>query len=234
MSAFNIRVPCIRRLAIACVLCSTAVAIGDAQTTAASYQADAPTEVTFHLLSNYGDAPLKLARVLVGDKEVPLDTPVPVTGMWLRHVKVVVQNISSKTAVEGYITLTYPETGTGTKEQPTLGSTIAVGRLPERWYLQKDGTMRPHGPEAQVPEINVGTGSTITFGSKADENADRDQIRGVQMAGRLTRVDIAMSKFWFSDGTVWKDGLFLLPAPPPVLWKQVTSREFYSYKVGER
>jgi hypothetical protein len=58
-----------------------------------------PSEVTFHLRYLTRTDPVKITHVLLGGKEIPLDTPIKVEGMWMRNIRVVVQNVTSKPIV---------------------------------------------------------------------------------------------------------------------------------------
>ncbi len=202
---------------------------GIGQTPDRSIDAESPTEVTFHLAYDYGDsAPMKVTHVLVGGKEVQLGIPASVSGMWLRGVEIVIQNTSPKPIVAASIMLLYPETGNGSTEQPTHISGLRLGRLPAHSFLNKDDSMRPLGAEAQVPEISVPPGGfmTFAFGGENHSGADSDQIRGVEKAGKLTMIEIQLSKAYFKDGSLWNQGYFLLPVPAPEIWKKITRAEF--------
>src|ERR1035437_10319499 len=126
-----------------------------AQAPTQSVANDAPTEVPFHLAFMTRNAPVQITHVMLGDKEVPLDTPVPVSGMWVRNISVVVQNISPKVIVQGGIILTSPETGDGSSSKPTLSTILSLGRYPPHAFIQRDGTDKAITGRPLPPEIKV-------------------------------------------------------------------------------
>ena len=201
-----------------------------AQAPTQTVAADAPTEVSFHLVYVGSNDPVKVTHVMLGDRDVPLDTPVPVSGMWFRKVGIVVQNVSPKPVICGNVTLLYySETGNSTSKQPTLGSSISSGRLPAHWYMQKDGTERPHGTEAQEPEINVLPGASMTFMHRGINYAaaDQSQAAAYKLAGHSIQIKIILDQFYFGDGDWWLEGTFYSPADPPTVWKKMTPAEFF-------
>jgi hypothetical protein len=101
------------------------------------------SKILFHLGDTSATAPVKVTHVFVGDHEVALDTPVAVKGMWVRNVKVIVENVSPKDVVEGGILVLFPETGTGAPDKSDShygGKSREVSRkcVPtKRWNKQK-------------------------------------------------------------------------------------------------
>jgi hypothetical protein len=168
---------------------------------------------------------------MLGDKEVPLDTPVPVSGMWFRKVGIVVQNVSPKTVVHGLVTLTFPETGDGTPTKPVLSSALSLGRYPSNHYMQKDGTLRDSSREDREPIINVMPGKSMTFGAQDGVDhtyGDVVQPEAFKLAGHpITKINITLGRFYFGDGSLWLIDKFYIPAPPPVVWKEITPAEFF-------
>jgi hypothetical protein len=109
---------------------------------------------------------------MLGDKAVPLDTPVPISGKWLRTLRIVVQNISSKPISRGEVSLDYPETGDGSAERPIASSFLTSGRHPADYYLNKDGTRRDSSKESQIPEIDVPPRGYMSLGFLAYGGVD--------------------------------------------------------------
>ena len=196
-----------------------------------SVAAEAPTEVTFHLDYVGSNDPVKVTHVMLGDKEVPLDTPVPVSGMWFRKVGIVVQNVSPKPVVHGLVTLVYPETGDGTTSNAILSNPLSLGRYPSNHYMQRDGTKRDSSREDKGPVINVMPGESMTFGAHDGVEhtyGDVDQPEAFRLAGHpITKINIILGRFYFGDGSVWLTDKFYIPAPPPVVWKEITPTEFF-------
>jgi hypothetical protein len=188
-----------------------------------------PTEVTFHRMYVASPAPVKITHIMLGEKEVFFDTPVAVSGKWLRTLRVVVQNASPKVATAGSVMLQFPETGDGTLSKPILGDSFGLGRMSQHWYLKRDGSERPRGPEAQEPEISVlpGGSMTLMFKGANNANADQEQARAYELAGKLTRIDVGLGTFSFGDESRWTLGVFYIPVPPPTVWKQITPEEFF-------
>jgi hypothetical protein len=199
-----------------------------------SEAAAAPTEVTFHLSYEPDPLPVEVTHIMLGDKEVPLDTPVSVSGKWLRTLRIVVQNTSSKTLVTGEVSLFYPETGDGSAGRPMLSSPLELGKRPTTFFRQKDGGMRDSSRENQIPELNVLPGQSMVFsfpayGGEDHAYADIDQAQASKLANGLTRVNIVLGHYYFSDGSMWLSGGFYIPTPPPELWKKVTPEEFFGH-----
>jgi hypothetical protein len=139
---FFVRKPLSRHLLLAvCLLTFFTVCI-TGQPPTQSVSADGPSDVTFHEPYLSSAAPVKIVRLMLGDKEIPPNTPVAVQGMWLRNVTVVLQNISTKTIVSGGVILTYPKTGDGSPGKPTISTPVIRGRRPDHAYLNKDGSSR--------------------------------------------------------------------------------------------
>jgi hypothetical protein len=169
-----------------------------AQAPTQTVAADAPTEVSFHLVYVGSNDPVKVTHVMLGDRDVPLDTPVPVSGMWFRKVGIVVQNVSPKTAVHGLVTLEFPETGDGTPSKPILSSALSLGRYPSNFFMQKDGTLRDSSREDKETVINVMPGESMTFG--AHDGVDHTYQPVVQVGdGRESEIELKTSN-GYGDG----------------------------------
>jgi hypothetical protein len=169
-------------------------------------------------------APVKITHVFLGNDEIPLDTPVPVKGMWVRNIKVIVENICPKEIIEGGITILFPETGTGTPDSPILTTGANLGKYPENAFLQRDGTNpKPHN--YNPTPISIPPGGKMTFEQTA--NADFDQARANKMAAQITTVQIKLDSFYFSDGSIWRAHVFFMPKPLPIVWEQITPEEFF-------
>ena len=194
---------------------------------------EAPTEVTFHLGPIASNAPVKVTHIILGGKEVPFDTPVPVSGKWLRTLLIVVQNISSKPISRGEVTLDYPETGDGSAERPIVTSYLTLGRHPSEYFLDKDGTRRDSSRENQIPEINIPPGESMSLGLLAYGGVDHafGDIEQAEFAKKLghpiTQIKVVLGRYYFTSGGGWQLDTFWVPAPPPELWKKATPAQFF-------
>ncbi len=166
---------------------------------------------------------MKVVRVMLGDKEISPDTPVPVEGMWMRTIRVAVQNVSSKTVVECNLAIDFPET-----LQATSGFLHSIpmrmGRRLDHGYMRRDGTVqRPYdlGREKQILP-----GASAIF--KVPDGADWDQAEAYKLVNPITKVRIDFREIYFSDESMWAIGSYYLAAPPPALWKEVSRDEFNS------
>jgi hypothetical protein len=89
------------------VLCSSEHAQPPAQQPAAD-------KAIFHLNGAKNSPPVKIVRLMLGQTEIPLDSPVRVEGTWMPKISIVVQNVSPKTIVKAEIMIWFPETRAGT------------------------------------------------------------------------------------------------------------------------
>jgi len=94
--------------------------------------------VTFHVNPSQSFVPIKVVRVMLGDKEIPLDTPVPVEGMWMRKFQVTIQNVSSKAIVLCDIAVMFPETFAIASPVPSFR--VGMGTPSKHSLMRKDGT----------------------------------------------------------------------------------------------
>jgi hypothetical protein len=182
--------------------------------------------VTFHMLYLSPAAPVKVARLMLGDKEIPFDTPIPVQGQWLRDVSVVLQNTSSKTIVSGGVILTYPQTGNGTPDKPTISTPLIRGRRPDHAYLKKDGslmTRSQEGPPTSPLTFAPGNTMNLTVGSPLGE---LNEGTIYQVTDQISQVNIQVTEFYFSDDSEWNAGSYYLPEPAPVRYRKITPEEF--------
>jgi hypothetical protein len=175
-------------------------------------------------------APVKVLSVMEGDRDIPLDTPFPVHGMWLRDIKVVLQNTSTKTIVSGGVILSYPETGDGTPQRPLITTALIRGRRPDHAYMRKDGTLTPRHEEGS-PSVPLafapGATLTLTVGAKL---GDLNQATITQAAGNVSRVTIQLTEYYFDDASMWISGNYFAAEPPPERYRKVTLQEFSSGK----
>ena len=182
------------------------------------------SEVTFHVRYLTRTDPIKINHLFLGDKEVSLDTPVHVEGMWMRNLKIVVENITTKPIARIGVTLNFPETGDGSASKPIQSIPLAQGRFPKHAFLQRDGTDRARPDLPQPPEISVQPGSSVTLAT--NETADVTQTSADKIAGRITKVDIEIPPIHFSDESKWMAGSFYRAVPPPEVWQKAPVAEF--------
>jgi hypothetical protein len=192
-----------------------------------STQTEAPTEVTFNWdTPPPSNAPIKLVKILVGDKEVQLGTPISVKGMWLRDVKIVLQNTSLKMIVSGGVILTYPETSDGTPQRPLITTPIIYGMRPDHAYLNKDGSMRQRSLENTAqPPLDIAPGATWTL-TPGPDLGDHNQGTVIQAAGHVSQINIQITEYYFTDESLWRAGMYFVPEPAPERYRQVTPAEF--------
>jgi len=179
--------------------------------------------VTFHVNAHHAPVPMKVVRVMLGDQEIPLDTPVPVEGMWMRTISVTLQNISSKTIFKCGISVMFPETFAAANG-PVPSITMSMGKHPKHALMQRDGTVRTlNHPET---EIQILPGSSVTF--KAPEGADWDQAEAYKIVNSLSKVNIVMDLIYFSDESRWISGMYYIAVPPPALWQEISPEDFFA------
>jgi len=109
-----------------------------AQMSGQSVPSDGSSMVTFHVNPSQSFVPIKVVRVMLGDKEIPLDTPVPVEGMWMRKFQVTIQNVSSKAIVLCDIAVMFPETFAIASPVPSFR--VGMGTPSKHSLMRKDGT----------------------------------------------------------------------------------------------
>jgi hypothetical protein len=185
------------------------------------------SQITFHLSAPRSSDPVKVTHVFLGDKEIPLDTPVMAAGMWLRNLRIVVQNISPKPVVEGGVSISFPETGDGSASRPISGLQVHLGRYPKTAFIQKDGSDKAIVGMLQPSEVNIPARAEMTFSPMLPDNADLVLSEARSKFSNISKVNLRLDTFYFGDGSKWVSSIFMLAVPPPVVWKIITPAEFF-------
>lgn len=144
--------------------------------------------------------------------------------MWIRNIKVIVENISPKNVIEAGITVQLPETGTGRPDSPILTTGTNLGKYPENAFLQRDGTSKKLHDYNPAP-IDVPPGGKMTFA--LSENSDPTQQAAYKISLQITEVEILLDTVYFGDGSIWRSQTFFVPKPPPIVWEKITPEEFF-------
>jgi hypothetical protein len=168
-----------------------------------------------------------MVQVLIDDKPIPLDVPVHISPGWVGHLTIEIKNVTHKDIVYGEIILQFPETGTGMpgENKPIFTTVTSLGREPATAFLRKDGTSR-RVPDSmlQRPEIRIPPGGTMRFDFSRD--ADTSEAEAYRLAKSIHTVTLFPRIFFFADGSTWQSGEFLIPQPPPAVWKEVSPDDF--------
>src|ERR1035438_9744789 len=136
-----------------------------------SVPSDRSSMVTFHVNPHQSFVPVKVVRVMLGDKEIPLDTPIPVEGMWMRNFHVTIQNVSSKAIVLCDIAVMFPETFAIASPVPSFR--VTLGTPTKHSLMRKDGTyLVPHRPQ---PEAQLLPGALATLNAPAGADQVQDE-----------------------------------------------------------
>jgi hypothetical protein len=180
------------------------------------------SQVTFRLMAPSQVGPVKLEHVFLDGKEIPLNTPVPVQGMWLRSFRMVLVNTSPKTIVRYDTDLIFPEVNAVSKG-PVPALVMSRGNFPRHAFLRRDGTYK-EVDTSNFPGIEVAPNAEFVVA--AHEDADAVQSRAYAIAGEITTVYLSMNTFYFADESKWLAGRYYLPVPQPVVWQEVSPAEF--------
>jgi hypothetical protein len=180
--------------------------------------------VTFHLQKQGGSPwPLKLIQLSLDGHPVALDSPTPVSGMWMRSITLVLQNNSPKNVVLAGVTLTFTDTGTGQSASPYMSLPIVAGGYPENAFLQADGTNRAIPAGRQGTPIHIPPGGMIELST----NAGTDQVQSAAYEkAPISTIELDEGTVYFDDGSKWSSGGYWVHAPLPQVWKMVTPEEF--------
>ena len=187
---------------------------------AAQAEPSGPPQVIFTIHYTGDHRPIEVTRVLLDGKPIPLDVAIPVPDQWLNRLAIDLRNISTRDIVFGQVIINFPETGTGSHEQPIFSTGASVGRRPLTYYRRKDdGSVQTPANYLRRPEVDIVPGQIIQFSFIGDTFS---QGQAENLAGRAVRqVQIMPYDFSFADGSRWASGEFLAPEPPPVMWKAV-------------
>jgi hypothetical protein len=171
--------------------------------------------------------PISIKQILIGNREIQLGRPVPVSGNWLGSVKVIVQNASPRPIVYGTMVLSFPETGTGQQGSPIFTTVANLGRFPDIGLYRHDGTKAtlPAFAAAAAP-ISIATGEQMEFDlttSQADQPVAYNQA-----GGQITKVTLLFQDFHFADNTKWTAETYFVPTSTPGQWQIIPAQQFLS------
>jgi hypothetical protein len=178
---------------------------------------------TFHLNGGKDHPPVKIVHLMLGQTEIPLDTPVPVDGMWMRKLSVVIQNVSPKTIVRAGINLTFPDVIAANKG-PTYALIMVIGKFQRHQLMQRDGSIKQLC-YPQPPEARVAPGALFTLEPSSD--ADMVQQETYKLASHITRVTMNFGDIVFDDESKWSTGFYYLAVPAPTVWQSITPEQFF-------
>jgi hypothetical protein len=202
--------------------------------TASNNVADSSTaklpDVTFTAYDyeqNQAKWPISIKQVLIGNREIQLGKPVPVSGNWLGSVKVIVQNTSPRPIVYGTMVFSFPETGSGQQGSPIFTTIANLGRFPDIGLLRHDGTKAtlPAFARAATP-ISIAPGGQMEFDLTTNQ-ADRPFAYN-QAGGQITKVTVLFQDFYFADNTKWTAETYFSPTGTPGQWQIIPAQQFSS------
>lgn len=181
--------------------------------------------VVFHLNGGADHSPVKIVHVMLGETDVPLNTPVHVEGMWMHKLRFVIQNVSAKTVVEADLILTFPEVTAAAKGRPTFPLAMSVGRRQKHELMRRDGSIKQLHT-TQPPEARIAPGALFTLTAFPD--ADMVQKQAYELAGDITAVNINFRSIYFDDESKWMETGYYIAVAPPTLWQSVTPEPFFA------
>jgi len=188
--------------------------------------------ITFGFNSMGQESPIQVTQISIDNAPIPLNTPVPVRGGWLAALEVDVKNISNKIVIAGDAILSFPETGDGSANAPVLTSVSNIGRYPQSAFRRKDGsTGTVPDSIARKDFAQIKPGEVMRFKFAVNAIAIEKALNASNTPVHTGKIMFA--SFYFSDGSKWSNGLFLLPEPAPVLWRIVTPSEFAAFQPRE-
>lgn len=205
------------------------VGIGCIPTYGQQSSAQSTSMVTFEVVNQNHSAqwPISLPVIMVGDAKIQLGTPVHLEDHWLRHLKLIMRNVSSKTIVYAYVMINYPETGRSTPLSPTFATPLSLGKVPDVALYRPDGSpTKVSAVSAKAEPVSIPSGGMMTFTVKETETQD-DQAVATQLAGgSLNKVNITLRMVYFSDDSKWEWETYFAPPTSPGHWTKASPEEF--------
>jgi hypothetical protein len=163
---------------------------------------------------------------MLGDKEIPLDVPVQVERHWLRILRLIAQNVSSKNIVRAVVLYEFPEIGKGTPDSPRYATTSGFGKYPDYALYRADGT-KIERPSNEPAAALVPPGGIMTFPATAEVGDEDHQAEAYQKAsGQITRVTIVFNSIYFSDNSKWSAETYFVPSSSIGLWDKASPEQF--------
>lgn len=189
------------------------------------------SDITFTIpgyAKNHPTWPIAINGLEVDGKQVPLDTPVHLTGHWLAHLAVIAQNVSSKHIVWAGTFLTFPETASGSLAHPLFSCCAAmIGRTPDVALYLSNGTKRPRSSyEAAEAPVDIPPGAALMLIENDDDNNQQQAYQ--QAGGQITKVFLLPTRVWFGDNTRWGVTNYYAPAGTPGTWSIASPDQFLS------
>jgi hypothetical protein len=170
--------------------------------------------------------PIKVTKLMLGDKEIPLDVPVQVEGHWLRALKLIAQNVSSKSIVRAVVLYEFPETGKGNPDSPRYATSSGFGKYPDYALYRPDGT-KIERPANEPAAALVLPGGTMTFPATTEVGDEDHQAEANRRAdGQITRVTIVFNSIYFSDNSKWMAETYFVPSSSIGHWDKAIPEQF--------
>lgn len=184
---------------------------------------------TVRLEHHLPDDPVSIVRVLDGDADVTPAGPGqdPITGGpitratgkpfkasddWLNSLVVVIKNFSDKEIVAGSFRLDFPQTGSGTENDPMTGWPVLLGKEPEHALYNPNGEKRDQ-PTNQPPlDLLPGQELKVPL-APYYESLKQDLDAKGHPIGSITTCWVRLQFFYFADGTRWTPHSFQKPDP---------------------
>jgi hypothetical protein len=186
------------------------------------------SNVTFRVYDNSRSSewPIKVTKLMLGDKEIPLNVPIQVEGHWLRSLRLIAQNVSSKNIVRAVAFFGFPETGKGTPDSPRYVTTSGFGKYPDYALFRADGT-KIERPANEPAAALVLPGGIMTFSATTEVGDEDHQAEAYQKAdGQITQVTIEFNSIYFSDNSKWMAETYFVPSSSIGRWDKAPAEQF--------
>jgi hypothetical protein len=200
--------------------------IASAQDASANDSGSSVTFTVYDYSLHSSEWPIKITKLMLGDKEIPLNVPVKVEGHWLRTLRLIAQNVSSKNIVRAVALYEFPETGKGTTDSPRYATTSGFGKYPDNALYRTDGT-KSERPANEPAAALIPPGGIMTFPGTPEVGDEDHQAEAYQKAGgQITRVTIVFNSIYFSDNSKWSAETYLVPSSSVGHWDKASPDQF--------
>lgn len=196
------------------------------QTSGPSEQAAKGPKVTVEIRPNVFDAPVNIVKVNIGKRTVVPGVPISVKGNeWIGKLSVTVRNDSNKVLVYTSVGVTFPDTGSGTRNSPVLANDLKAGVLPAPVRHTSDG--KPINV-AGIPQIEVKPGQEIILKQRYGVKVQKDilAMRGM-IIDDIHTVALSPVVSYFLDGTSWAWGSFFTVNSTSGKQRNISADQFY-------
>ncbi len=200
------------------------------------------------------NAPVVIAQVLEGNADIPPDVIVPfVNGPsaarayilwdkgvtfqagddWMKNLVFVYKNVSNKELIAMDVDLFFPQTGSGTSDNPVSGYLVMTGRPPDHaMYNSRTGQKHTPSPFQSKP-LNILPNQEIRLALAPFYDAikasieSNQSVQSNQSVSSVTECQVDEGIYYFADGTRWQAGKFEKPDPnTPGGYLPITPEEF--------